>query len=125
MSGLFLWGLFLAGGVVKSSRYSWDCSRNSDRRMVLATDLSALEGDDEVGLEIVMGEVAFLCIARDGPGTGVCPVTAIAMVAEGHPCDVSTTFSLKSCPSALLELGKPVLWQWQSPRITISHCTHQ
>ncbi|CAK9217890.1 unnamed protein product [Sphagnum troendelagicum] len=88
--------------------------------MVLATDLSALEGDDEVGLEIVMGEVAFLRTAGDGPGTGVCPVTAIAMVAEGHPCDVSTTFS-----SALLELGKPVLWQWQSPRITISHCTHQ
>jgi hypothetical protein len=58
--------------------------------MVLAIDLSALEGHDEIRLEIVMGEIALLRTARDGSGRGVCPVTAIAMAAEGHPCNVST-----------------------------------
>jgi hypothetical protein len=91
--------------------------------MVLATGLSTLEGDDEIGLEIVMGEVALLRTVGGGPGMSVCRVMAVAMAVEGHPCDVLTVFSLKSCPSALLELGKPVLRQWQSPRTTISHCT--
>ncbi len=86
----FLWGLFPADGMAESSCCSWDCSRNSDRKMVLAIDLSALEGHDEIRLEIVMGEIALLRTARDGSGRGVCPVTAIAMAAEGHPCNVST-----------------------------------
>jgi len=73
--------------------------------MVFAIGLSALEGNDEIRLKIVMGEVALLRTTGDGPRTGVCPVTAVTMVTEGHPCDVSTTLKpLLDFPPFFLEI---------------------
>jgi hypothetical protein len=74
--------------------------------MVLATGLSALEGDDEVGLEIVMGEVALLRTAGDGLGTGVCPVTTVAMATKGTSMRCIDNFFPEELPFGTFRVGK-------------------
>ncbi len=90
--------------------------------MVLATGLFALEGMMKQAWKVWWVK-SLSCVLLGMVLERVCPLTAVAMAAEGHPCNVSTTFSLKSCPSALLELGKPILRQSQSPITENYHFT--